>query len=121
MNIQHASLLTLIYRSFDIEPGKIVNQPKWLNSDLWDITGKASTDANAGPPIPGRRVDLDLEDVKEMLRSLLADRFKLTTHMDTRPAEVYALVAAGPKMKKADPANHPACQVGRMAPLNPGN
>jgi len=112
ISVQHASLLTLIYRSFDIEPGKIVNQPKWLNSDLWDITGKASADANAGPPIPDRRVDVDLEDVKEMLRSLLADRFKLTTHMDSRPAEVYALVAAGPKMKKADPTTHPACQEG---------
>jgi uncharacterized protein (TIGR03435 family) len=112
VNIQHASLLTLIYKSFDVEPGKIENKPKWLDTDLWDITGKASTDASAGPPIPGRGNDLDPEDVKEMVRSLLADRFKLTTHMDSRPADVYALLASGPKMKKADPTNHPSCQEG---------
>jgi uncharacterized protein (TIGR03435 family) len=112
VNIQHASLLTLIYKSFDTEPGKIENKPKWLDTDLWDINGKASTDASAGPPIPGRGNDLDPEDVKEMVRSLLADRFKLTTHMDSRPADVYALLASGPKMKKADPTNHPSCQEG---------
>ena len=112
VNIQHASLLTLIYKSFDTEPGKIENKPKWLDTDLWDINGKASTDASAGPLIPGRGNDLDPEDVKEMVRSLLADRFKLTTHMDSRPADVYALLASGPKMKKADPTNHPSCQEG---------
>jgi len=112
VNIQHASLLTLIYKSFDTEPGKIENKPKWLDTDLWDINGKASTDASAGPPIPGRGNDLDPEDIKEMVRSLLADRFKLTTHMDSRPADVYALLASGPKMKKADPTNHPSCQEG---------
>ncbi len=112
VNIQHASLLTLIYKSFDVEPGKIENKPKWLDTDLWDINGKASTDASAGPPIPGRGYDLDPDDVKEMVRSLLADRFKLTTHMDSRPADVYALLASGPKMKKADPTNHPSCQEG---------
>jgi len=112
VNIQHASLLTLIYKSFDVEPGKIENKPKWLDTDLWDINGKASTDASAGPPIPGRGYDLDPEDVKEMVRSLLADRFKLTTHMDSRPADVYALLASGPKMKKADPTNRPSCQEG---------
>jgi uncharacterized protein (TIGR03435 family) len=112
VNIQYATLLTLIYKSFDTEPGKIENKPKWLDTDLWDINGKASTDASAGPPIPGRGNDLDPEDVKEMVRSLLADRFKLTTHMDSRPADVYALLASGPKMKKADPTNHPSCQEG---------
>jgi uncharacterized protein (TIGR03435 family) len=110
VTIQHASLLTLIYSSYDINPNNITNQPKWLNSDLWDIVGKA--DSTAGPPIPGAAPVLDMDEAKEMIRSLLADRFKLVTHMETQPSEAYALVAAGPKMKKADPTNHPDCHEG---------
>jgi uncharacterized protein (TIGR03435 family) len=47
-----------------------------------------------------------------MLRSLLTERFKLVTHMEDQPADVFALLASGPKMKKADPANHPSCKEG---------
>ena len=36
----------------------------------------------------------------------------MTSHMGTGSVDVYALVAAGPKMKKADPENHPSCQEG---------
>jgi len=110
VTIQHASLLTLIYTSFDVPPGKILNKPKWLDSDLWDIMGKASTDA--APPLPDAVSDLYEDNIKEMMRSLLADRFKLITHPDVQMAEVFALTAANPKMKKADPANHPACKEG---------
>ncbi|HEY4379047.1 MAG TPA: TIGR03435 family protein [Acidobacteriaceae bacterium] len=112
VNIQHASLLTLIYSSYDINPNNVTNKPKWLDSNLWDILGKATADSASGPPIPGAARVLDMDEVKEMIRSLLADRFKLTTHMDTQPSEAFALVAAGPKMKKADPANHPDCHEG---------
>lgn len=55
---------------------------------------------------------MDIDDVWEMTRSLLADRFKLTTHTDQRPSDVYALLTANPKMKKADPENHPTCHEG---------
>jgi uncharacterized protein (TIGR03435 family) len=112
VNVQHATLLRLIYESFEIEPGEIKNKPTWLDKDLWDITGKATTDASAGSHIPGMLPTLDMDDVHEMLRSLLADRFKLTTHMENQPTDVYALLAAGPKMKKADPNNHPLCEEG---------
>jgi uncharacterized protein (TIGR03435 family) len=45
------------------------------------------------------------EQVPEMLRTLLADRFKLTIHRDTKEHAVYALVVGkgGPKLKESEP------------------
>jgi uncharacterized protein (TIGR03435 family) len=42
--------------------------------------------------------------VKSMLRTLLADRFKLAIHRETKDIPVYALVVAkdGPKLQEAD-------------------
>ena len=111
VTIQHASLLTLIYQSFDIAPGKILNKPKFLDEDLWDFAGKASTDS-APPPLPDAVSDLYEDTIEEMIRSLLADRFKMTSHYDTQPADIFALTAPNPKMKKADPTGHPACKDG---------
>ena len=62
-----------------------MNKPSWLDSNLWDIVGKA--DSTAGPPIPGAAPVLDMDEAKEMIRSLLADRFKLVTHYKTQPSE----------------------------------
>jgi len=50
--------------------------------------------------------------VKEMLRSLLADRFRLATHMGSEPATVFALTADSPKMKLASDSEHPGCAEG---------
>jgi uncharacterized protein (TIGR03435 family) len=113
VNIQYGTLQTLMLHAFSIKNGgsRIGGKPPWLDKQHWDIVGKASVDA-APNAIPGQTADLDMNDVNEMLRSLLADRFKLVTHLETRPADVYALVAAGPKMKKADPTNHPSCKDG---------
>jgi uncharacterized protein (TIGR03435 family) len=110
VTITHASLLTLIYQSFSIGPGKILNKPKFLDEDVWDIAGKASTDG--APPLAGAAADLYEDTIEEMIRSLLADRFKMTSHYDTQPADIFALTAPNPKMKKADPANHPVCKDG---------
>jgi uncharacterized protein (TIGR03435 family) len=50
-----------------------------------------------------------------MLRALLVDRFKLTTHFEDQPVNVYALVAVNTsavasKLKKADPSNRSNCK-----------
>ena len=47
-----------------------------------------------------------------MLKALIIDRFKLTTHYEDRPGDTYTLVAAKPKMKKADPANRTGFKEG---------
>jgi uncharacterized protein (TIGR03435 family) len=48
-----------------------------------------------------------------MLRALLVDRFKMTYHTEERPMTAYSLVAAKPKMQKADPASRTSCQTPR--------
>ena len=40
-----------------------------------------------------------------LLQALLKDRFKLATHMEDRIVPAYSLVAAKPKLKRADPEN----------------
>jgi uncharacterized protein (TIGR03435 family) len=110
VTVNYTSVQNLISVAFDIGTGRMVNKPSWLDQDRWDITGKAAVET--ATPVPGMEFDLDLEAVKEMLRSLLADRFKLTTHMEDQQADVFALLAANPKMKEADATNHPSCKEG---------
>jgi bla regulator protein BlaR1 len=60
---------------------RISGVPSWIESESFDIAARAD-----GNPT--------LEQKKLMLQSLLADRFKLTMHHETRQLAVYALVLA---------------------------
>jgi uncharacterized protein (TIGR03435 family) len=67
--------------------------PKWLHTTRFDIAATTSTPA----PRAAQMV---------MLRTLLADRFKLKTHVESRTMPVYWLVVGknGPKLKPLDAA-----------------
>jgi len=86
----------------------LVGGPKWLDSDLFDVIAKApATLSQAG--------SADLDALRPMTRALLESRFKLKVHEETRPVQVYALVAAKPgvpsaKLNKADPSNRSGCK-----------
>jgi uncharacterized protein (TIGR03435 family) len=86
-------LRLLLQTAFDVQGFQLVGGPSWLASDRFDITAKAPEGA------------VTPEQVRPMLRSLLADRFKLITHRETRDMPIYALVVArvdgkfGPNMK----------------------
>jgi len=103
VHIQYATLQTLISGSFNIPSWRIVNKPKWLDGQHYDIIGNiATSDAS---PIQGVQPSVGIDDAWEMTRSILASRFKLTTHTDQQPSDVYALLTAKPKMKKAAKPN----------------
>src|SRR5688572_17212014 len=79
----------LIARAYRIEVREITGGPGWIDSDRYDIEARAATDA-------ANEVQLRL-----MLQSLLAERFRVRLHRETREGPVYQLVVAsgGPKMK----------------------
>jgi uncharacterized protein (TIGR03435 family) len=91
-------LRQLIQLAYQIQPFQIVGGPNWIASDRFDIVAKAAGDVP--PPTPGVAGPMQL-----MMRTLMADRFKLTLHNEQREMPIYALVLAkadgklGPQLK----------------------
>src|SRR5215831_10520547 len=76
-------LRRMILDAYQLQEFQLVGGPDWVTTDRWDVVAKADGD----PPII---------QVVEMVRTLLADRFQLVTHRETREAPIYALVIARP-------------------------
>jgi uncharacterized protein (TIGR03435 family) len=95
------------YSAYGIPEVQIVGGPKWLNSARFDIEAKAD---NA---VTGELQTLDRGQRKHltqgMFQQLLADRFKLAVHWETRELPVYALVVA--RKGVLQPAKHPESGV----------
>jgi uncharacterized protein (TIGR03435 family) len=79
----------------------VAGAPKWMTSRYFNIVAKA--------PIPITSPAHD-ENYHAMLRHLLVDRFKMITHYEDRLVDAYTLVAAKPKLTKADPSSRSECR-----------
>lgn len=98
----NTDLKTLMqYDAFGIPAPQIMGGPAWLSTDRFDIDAKVE-DAVAEQMKKLSREERSLWR-RQMLQRLLADRFKLTFHWETREFPVYALVTAknGPKIERA--------------------
>jgi len=92
-------LKSLIAIAYGVKPDQVSGGPGWVDSDRYDIEAKVVA-ANGSTPQP-----LTHEQSNLMLRSLLADRFKLVVHNETKEVPIYELVVAknGPKLQPAKP------------------
>jgi uncharacterized protein (TIGR03435 family) len=86
---QRAEFKTFIREAYRVEAFQIEG-PGWMETDSFDIQATM-------PPETTR------EQLRAMMRNLLADRFKLAVHRETKQQQIYALVVArnGPKLKTA--------------------
>jgi uncharacterized protein (TIGR03435 family) len=75
----------LIGQAYQVQSYRLVGGPRWLATDGFDINAKADGELF---PRGGQR------PLEGALRALLADRFKLVVHVETRELPVYALVIA---------------------------
>jgi bla regulator protein BlaR1 len=100
-------LLTLAY---DVREFQISGGPGWISTDRYDITAKAERADGADNILDDPRKMTEEqrktagEQMRERLRALLADRFQLTLHRETKEQSVYALLVAkgGPKLKESE-------------------
>jgi uncharacterized protein (TIGR03435 family) len=107
VDVQNFPLKTLITLAWDINGDDLLaGGPKFLDSARFDIVAKVSTNGPANAP------QVDFDDLRLMLRALLVDRFKIASHYEDRPVTAYKLVAAKPKLKKADPLNRTSWKEG---------
>jgi uncharacterized protein (TIGR03435 family) len=86
----NVALKAVLARAYNVKQHQITG-PAWLD-DRYDITAKVPEG------VPADQVPL-------MLQALLAERFKMTIHKETKDQSVYALVVgkSGPKLTKSEP------------------
>ena len=88
-------------------PAAYLVAPKWVDTTLVDVTGRAFATPN-----PANQAQLDEDLIRMMLRSLLVEKFQIKWHMEDRPMPAYELLADSPKMTKADPTKRTRCFEG---------
>ena len=110
---QGLPLRFLVYRAFSSfnNTDLVVGLPGWTQTDRYDVVAKLP----GGPDAP----PLDNESLAYPLRALLVDRCKMKYHTEDRPVSAYSLVAAKPKMKKADPDSRIFCKLAMSPPGAP--
>jgi uncharacterized protein (TIGR03435 family) len=72
-------LTALINLAYGVAGGRLEGAPEWVRNENYDIRAKA--------PKPSSR-----QEMLQMLQTLLAERFKLLAHRETRTMDVYGLV-----------------------------
>ena len=100
LTMQNVSLQACIKWAYGLRDFQIAG-PGWISSEHYDISAKASGAAS-------------VSELRVMLRALMAERFQLKSHTETKEKPVYALVVAknGPKFhastEDGDPSFGPA-------------
>jgi uncharacterized protein (TIGR03435 family) len=88
ISARNLSVNTLIQIAYGLKPWEISGGPDWARTARWNVEAKAEGDPS-------------FQKKKEMLRTLLADRFQLQFHRETRRMRIYSLTRAkgGPKLQ----------------------
>lgn len=106
VNTKNASVAQFLSMAFGDRAGRLEGGPSWLRSEKFDIEAKAS-----GP--------VTREQIQVMLQNLLADRFRMDSHFEDRPTNVFALVLAkGDRKFSASPGpEKPGCRMDTKTPI----
>ena len=94
LSAQNVGLSTFIQYAYGVKSYQLSGAPPWFSSETFDIEAKAPAGASSS-------------NQRLMLQSLLAARFKLALHRESRDLPVYALEVAkgGPKLRAAKDAD----------------
>ncbi|HWB84116.1 MAG TPA: TIGR03435 family protein [Bryobacteraceae bacterium] len=86
-----STLLDLITTAYGVKYYQISGAPAWAASEHYDLEAKAEDG----------RSPLTMDQCRQMLQTLLTDRFQLKVHRESEEVPVYALVVGknGPKLK----------------------
>jgi uncharacterized protein (TIGR03435 family) len=104
--IEGATLRQIIVQAYLLQRVNVLGGPAWYDSDQYDII------AQAGNPDA-------TEEIRRMLQALLAGRFKLAVHRETRDLTHYSLVVGrnGPKFRSSKVDEATGLQQGKGGEL----
>jgi uncharacterized protein (TIGR03435 family) len=96
------NLRDLLTYAYSVRYEQLGSGPSWTADDHYDLVAKSEGEG-----------ELTTSEARQMMQALLADRFQLQVHSETRETPMYALVVAkdGPKMKPSAPDTIGRCSV----------
>ena len=101
----NVTLRNLVIAAYGMPSDRIEGGPDWVNTARFDVVAVGNQNSSVG-------------ETREMLRLLLADRFRLTTRTETRERPTFALVPTrsdgrpGPELR----ATSAECKAKRVSP-----
>jgi uncharacterized protein (TIGR03435 family) len=102
LNVDDGRLRQIIGLAYGIQRVNVLGGPDWIDIDKFTIIAKADSP------------DATPEQIKLMLQTLLAERFKLALHKDTKEIRVYTLTVGknGSKLKETPEEEKGSSNVG---------
>jgi uncharacterized protein (TIGR03435 family) len=91
----HANNVTfreMILFAYEFRDQQLIGASGWMDNERYDVMAKPTQNDN--PTGAKRSFDEDFRGLRVKTRALLADRFKLSVHTETRELPIYALVVA---------------------------
>jgi len=82
-SIRNGSLGDMVAFAYNVQAKQIVGGPDWMEKDRYDIDG-----------VPDKEGAPNDKQLRTMMRKLLADRFKMTSHEEKREMSAYVLTVA---------------------------
>jgi uncharacterized protein (TIGR03435 family) len=105
-NAENMTARAVIRSAYSVKDFQIMGGPAWMYNDRFDITAK-------GNAVTG------VDGIQAMVQSLLADRYKLAFHRETKEMPIYEPVAAKGGLKIAAPKEGSCVVVDPKNPPNP--
>jgi uncharacterized protein (TIGR03435 family) len=98
-------LRAMITFAYDVRDFQVSGGPGWMGTERFDVMAQPDRAAVDGPADFAKMNDAQRrtmrDQITERLRALLADRFQLAVHKETKDQPIYALVVSknGPKLQ----------------------
>jgi len=103
LTMRHIRMNACLSWAFEIEEPQIA-APSWTNDVVFDVFAKAAR-------------PVEEAELRKMLQTLLAERFQLTYHRETKeiPALTLVVSSKGHKLTPADKPGDPSFKTGKMS------
>ena len=117
----NVNLKALLEVAYDIPDLRMYGGPKWIDTRKFYVEAKTSPELEQyiakQSPEEGKQME------REMLATLLADRFKVLVHTESRELPIYAMVLAKgrPTFSEANPGAATRLKGGDQITVKPGN
>jgi uncharacterized protein (TIGR03435 family) len=94
LRVRNGTLHGLIESAYDVRDFQVIGGPNWVTTERFDVSARSQSSESPAP-----RSD-EMRTARLKLRLLLADRFKLVVHHETRELPQYVLRVdkGGPKL-----------------------